>query len=78
MYATLKALREGTPPGKLDGVAPPALMKRVLREARYEAWTRDFPRRLAPAARRAAEHAERGAVRMGQRHWPRRLGQRPA
>jgi carboxyvinyl-carboxyphosphonate phosphorylmutase len=42
VYATLKALREGTPPGKLEGVAPPALMRRVLREAQYDAWTGDF------------------------------------
>ncbi len=42
VYATLKALREGTPPGKLEGVAPPALTKRVLRETNYDAWTRDF------------------------------------
>src|SRR5690349_23005557 len=42
VYDTLKALREGTPPGKLEGVAPPALMRRVLREAEYDAWTGDF------------------------------------
>ncbi|MGA9866590.1 MAG: isocitrate lyase/PEP mutase family protein [Acetobacteraceae bacterium] len=42
VYATLKALREGTQPGKLEGVAPPALMKRVLREAAYDAWTGEF------------------------------------
>ncbi len=42
VYATLKALREGTPPGKLEDVAPAALMKRVLREADYDAWTRDY------------------------------------
>ena len=42
VYATLKALREGTPPAKLEGVAPPALMKRVLREADYDSWTRDY------------------------------------
>jgi carboxyvinyl-carboxyphosphonate phosphorylmutase len=42
VYATLKALRDGTPPGKLEGVAPPALMNRVLRQAEYDAWTVDF------------------------------------
>ncbi len=42
VYATLKALREGTPPAKLTGVAPAALMKRLLREPDYDAWTRDF------------------------------------
>lgn len=42
VYATLKALRDGTPPAKLEGMAPPALMKRVLREGSYDAWTGDF------------------------------------
>lgn len=42
LYATLKALREGTPPKALQNLAPPALMKRLSREAEYEAATRDF------------------------------------
>jgi len=42
VYATLKALREGTPPGKLTGIAPPELMARVLRESDYAARTRDY------------------------------------
>jgi len=42
VYATLKALREGAPPGKLTGVASPELMKRVLREGVYEEWMRSF------------------------------------
>ncbi len=42
IHATLKALRDGTPPAELKGVAPPALMKQVTREADYAAWTRDF------------------------------------
>jgi oxaloacetate decarboxylase len=42
VYATLKALREGTPPAKLTGIAPPELMKRVLREGEYEGWTKSF------------------------------------
>jgi carboxyvinyl-carboxyphosphonate phosphorylmutase len=42
VYATLKALRDGTPPAKLEGVAPPALMKRMLRSGDYDAWTREF------------------------------------
>jgi carboxyvinyl-carboxyphosphonate phosphorylmutase len=41
-YATLKALREGTPPPELEGIAPSDLMKRVLRERDYTAWTKDF------------------------------------
>jgi len=42
IHATLKALREGTPPAALKGLAPPALMKAVTREADYAAWMRDF------------------------------------
>lgn len=42
VYATLKALREGTPPSQLTGVAPPALMKQVLRDADYAKWTGAF------------------------------------
>jgi oxaloacetate decarboxylase len=42
VYATLKALREGTPPAKLTGIAPSELMKRVLREGEYEGWTKSF------------------------------------
>ncbi|MDE2007179.1 MAG: isocitrate lyase/PEP mutase family protein [Rhodospirillales bacterium] len=42
VYATLKALREGTKPADLAGIAPPALMARVLREADYAARTRDY------------------------------------
>ncbi len=42
IHATLKALRDGTPPSDLQGIAPPALMKQVTREADYAAWTRDF------------------------------------
>lgn len=42
IHATLKALRDGTPPADLKGVAPAPLMKQVTREADYAAWTRDF------------------------------------
>ncbi len=42
IHATLQALREGTPPAELKGVAPASLMKAVTREADYAAWTRDF------------------------------------
>ncbi|MBR0650326.1 isocitrate lyase/PEP mutase family protein [Roseomonas terrae] len=42
IHATLKALRDGTPPAELKGVAPAALMKQVTREADYAAATRDF------------------------------------
>jgi carboxyvinyl-carboxyphosphonate phosphorylmutase len=42
VYETLKALREGVQPKDLSGVAPPALVKRVTREADYDKWTGDF------------------------------------
>ena len=42
VYETLKALREGVQPGDLKGVAPPALVKRVTREADYDRWTKEF------------------------------------
>jgi len=41
-YETLKALREGVAPGKLQGVADAELMKRVTREADYTGWTKEF------------------------------------
>ena len=41
-YETLKALREGVPPAKLQGVADAELMKRVTRDADYTKWTKDF------------------------------------
>lgn len=42
VHATLKALREGTKPADLPGIAPAALMARVTREADYAAFARDF------------------------------------
>jgi oxaloacetate decarboxylase len=42
VHDTLKALREGTPPGKLTGIADAELMKRVTREGDYARWTKDF------------------------------------
>jgi carboxyvinyl-carboxyphosphonate phosphorylmutase len=42
IHDTLKALRDGTPPGKLTGVADAELMKRVTRDADYGKWTKDF------------------------------------
>jgi len=41
-YETLKALREGTPPKDLQGVASPELMKQVTRDADYKRWMKDF------------------------------------
>lgn len=42
VHETLKALRDGTPPAKLTGVASADLMKRVTRDADYTRWTREF------------------------------------
>lgn len=41
-YATLKALREGTDPAKLQGLASSELMQRVTRTAEYDRWTKEF------------------------------------
>lgn len=41
-HDTLKALRDGTPPSKLTGVADAELMKRVTREGDYTRWTNEF------------------------------------
>jgi carboxyvinyl-carboxyphosphonate phosphorylmutase len=42
VYNTLKALRDGTKPGDLTGIASPELMQRVTRAGDYRQWTRDF------------------------------------
>jgi carboxyvinyl-carboxyphosphonate phosphorylmutase len=42
VYETLRALREGTAPEKLQGVANEELMKRVTRGEDYARWSRDF------------------------------------
>ena len=42
VYQTLKALRDGTPPEKLEGVASEELMKRVTRGEDYARWMKDF------------------------------------
>ena len=41
-YETLKALREGTPPKELKGVASPELMKQVTRDADHKRWMKEF------------------------------------
>lgn len=41
-YATLKALRDGTEPGRLDGLASAELMRKATRADEYESWTRTF------------------------------------
>ena len=42
VHDTLKALREGTPPQELTGVAASETMKRLTRDADYRRWTREF------------------------------------
>ena len=42
VYDTLKALREGTPPAKLTGLAPASLMAQLTRDADYERWSKEF------------------------------------
>jgi carboxyvinyl-carboxyphosphonate phosphorylmutase len=42
VYNTLKALRDGTKPADLQGIASPELMQRVTRAADYRQWTKDF------------------------------------
>ena len=41
-YETLKALREGTPPKELKGVASPELMKQVTRDADHKRWMKEY------------------------------------
>lgn len=42
VYETLKALREGTAPAALAGVASAELMKRVTRDEDYRRWMKEF------------------------------------
>jgi len=42
VHDTLKALRDGVPPGKIEGAASAELMKRVTRADDYDRWTKDF------------------------------------
>ena len=42
VHDTLKALRAGTPPAELAGLAPAELMKQVTRDQDYRRWTKDF------------------------------------
>lgn len=41
-YQTLKALREGTAPGDLQGVAPAERMQQLTRGEDYKRWTQEF------------------------------------
>jgi len=42
VHDTLKALRDGVPPSKIEGAASAELMKRVTRADDYDRWTKDF------------------------------------
>ena len=42
VYNTLKALRDGTKPSKLQNVASADLQKKLLRQADYDKWSKDF------------------------------------
>jgi len=42
VHDTLKALRDGTPPGKLEGLAPAELMKQVTRDQDYRRWREEL------------------------------------
>ncbi|HEX3465401.1 MAG TPA: isocitrate lyase/PEP mutase family protein [Candidatus Elarobacter sp.] len=42
VHATLRALRDGTPPDRLTGIASNELIERVTRAARYAADTKEF------------------------------------
>jgi len=42
VYATMKALHDGTPPAEVTGTAPEALMKQLRRDADYKAWASAF------------------------------------
>ena len=42
VHDTLRALRDGTPPNQLTGIADAELMKRVTRDGDYTKWTKEF------------------------------------
>ena len=42
VHDTLKALRDGTAPADLTGVAAPELMRQATRDADYKRWSEDF------------------------------------
>ncbi len=42
VHASLRALRDGTPPSQLEGIASPELMRRVTRDGDYKRWTKEF------------------------------------
>jgi hypothetical protein len=42
VHTALKALREGTPADRLEGIADDELMKRVMRSEDYARWAKDY------------------------------------
>ena len=42
VHDTMKALRDGTPPNALTGLASSEMMARLTRDARYRAWIKEF------------------------------------
>ena len=42
VHDTLKALRNGTSPERLDGIASDELMKRLMRGDDYARWGKDY------------------------------------
>ena len=42
IYDTLRALREGTKPSALSGIASSEMMALVTREGEYKTWTEKF------------------------------------
>jgi carboxyvinyl-carboxyphosphonate phosphorylmutase len=42
VYNTLKALRDGTKPSALTGIASSEMMAKVTRSDKYKAWTDEF------------------------------------
>jgi carboxyvinyl-carboxyphosphonate phosphorylmutase len=42
VYDTMRALRDGTPPARLEGVAPDAMMKKLMRAEDYASWGKEL------------------------------------
>ena len=42
VYRTMKALKDGVPPGQLENIADGELMARVMRRDDYERWAKEF------------------------------------
>ena len=42
VHDTMQALRDGTSPGNVDGVAPDDMQRRLTRDVDYKQWTKEF------------------------------------